>query len=62
MDNNSACGSKAILKFQTFEAEHFPDPREKKSLLIRFKSRVATTNIVALDNLSSNLRIIILHF
>ena len=57
------CNRKALNKFQTFERSQYfsPDINEKKTQLtykISKERRIAS--VVGLDNLSSNLRIIIL--
>ena len=61
----TVCGSKALNKLQTFEGSQYfsPDLREKKKKLackISKERRIAIASVVRLDNLGSNLRIIIL--
>ena len=60
----TVCGSKALNKFQTFEGSQYfsSELREKKQLTYKISKeiRVAIASVVGLDNLSSNLQIIIL--
>ena len=57
----AVCGSKALYKFQIFEESQYISP-DKKQLTkkISKKRRIAIASAVGLDNLSSNLQIIIL--
>ena len=60
----TACGSKTLNKFQTFEGSQSfsPDLREKKQFTYKISKerRIAIASIVGLENLKSNVRIIIL--
>ena len=58
------CGSKTFNKFQTFEGNQYfsPDFRKKKQLTYKTSKErnIAIASVVELDNMSSNLRIIML--
>ena len=60
----TVCGSKALNKFHTFEGSQYfsPDLREKKQLSYEISKEriIAIASVVGLDNLSSNIQIIIL--
>ena len=58
----TVCGSKALNKFQTFEGSFSLLILDKKQLTCKISNerRVVMASVVGLDNLSSNLRIIIL--
>ena len=55
------CVSKALYKFQTFEGSQYfsPDLRQKIYKISK-ERRIALASVVGFDNLSLNLRIIIL--
>ena len=59
----TACGSKALKKFQAFEGvSNFLLILDKKQLTYKISKerRIAIASVVGLDNLGSDLRIIIL--